>query len=118
MISPRLAEPFSVDSTPHDTTSVLATIEQKFHLAPLTTRDATVASLASAFARGGDDQGDDRDGWGGGQAAAGDSDGQAALGATGGLLLPGGSAMGMAVVGLALVAAGAARAVTRRRRSG
>ncbi|WP_207783971.1 acid phosphatase [Micromonospora globispora] len=117
VISPRLAEPFSVDSTPHDTTSVLATIEQKFHLAPLTTRDARVASLASAFA-GGDDQGDDRNGRAGGQAAAGASDGQAALGATGGLLLPGGSATGMAVVGLALVAAGAALAVTRRRRSG
>lgn len=73
-----------------------------------------MASLASAFTRG-DDQGDDRDGRGGGQAAAGAGDGQAALGATGELPIPGGSAMGMAVVGLALVAAGAALAVTRRR---
>ncbi|WP_319462354.1 acid phosphatase [Micromonospora sp. RTP1Z1] len=114
VISPRLAEPFSVDSTAHDTTSVLATIEQKFHLAPLGSRDATVASLASAFTRGDDhgDRGDD-----GGAGTGGSGGGQAAPGG-GELPITGTNAAGMAVSGVALVVAGAAALLSRRRRAG
>jgi phospholipase C len=36
-----------------DTTSILATIEHSFGLAPLSSRDASVSDLASAVARGG-----------------------------------------------------------------
>ncbi len=39
-----------VDSTQHDTTSVLSTIERRFGLKPLTARDAKVKDLSSAFA--------------------------------------------------------------------
>ncbi len=38
-----------VSSLPTDTTSILATIEARFHLAPLTSRDASVNSLARLF---------------------------------------------------------------------
>ena len=40
---------FAVDSTQHDTTSVLSTIEHRFGLKPLTSRDAKVHDLATAF---------------------------------------------------------------------
>jgi len=49
LISPRLAERFQVDSTSHDTTSILATIEHRFGLAPLTSRDARVADFAGVL---------------------------------------------------------------------
>jgi acid phosphatase len=49
LISPLLRERFSVDHTPHDTTSIMATIERRFHLAPLGTRDAAVADLFTAL---------------------------------------------------------------------
>jgi phospholipase C len=49
VISPWLRKPFTVDHTPHDTTSILATIEHRFGLAPLSTRDAAVADLTSAL---------------------------------------------------------------------
>ena len=49
VVSPRLPEEFSVDHTSHDTTSILATIEHRFGLAPLTSRDAAVADLSSVF---------------------------------------------------------------------
>ena len=39
----------TVDSTPHDTTSIVKTIEERYGLAPLSSRDAKVASLASAL---------------------------------------------------------------------
>jgi hypothetical protein len=39
-----------VDHSEHDTTSILATIEQRFGLPPLGTRDAPVATLATVFA--------------------------------------------------------------------
>ena len=45
VISPRLSQKFAVDHTSHDTTSILATIERRFNLAPLTSRDAAVADL-------------------------------------------------------------------------
>jgi hypothetical protein len=38
-----------VDHTEYDTTSILATIEKRFNLAPLSTRDALVNSLENAF---------------------------------------------------------------------
>ena len=48
LVSPALKHPFKVDHTEHDTTSILATIEHRFGLAPLTTRDAAVADLFRA----------------------------------------------------------------------
>ena len=44
---------FVVDHTQHDTTSILATIEHRFGLAPLTSRDAAVNDLSSVFRRRG-----------------------------------------------------------------
>jgi acid phosphatase len=49
VISPFLRRSFVVDNTSHDTTSILATIEHRFGLAPLTSRDAAVADLSSAY---------------------------------------------------------------------
>jgi len=49
LVSPWLHGPFVVDHAQHDTTSILATIEHRFGLAPLTTRDAAVADLSSVF---------------------------------------------------------------------
>ena len=49
VIAPHLRNSFVVDSTEHDTTSILATIEHRFGLDPLGTRDAQVADLSSAF---------------------------------------------------------------------
>jgi acid phosphatase len=45
VISPALSRRFAVDSTEHDTTSILATIERRFNLQPLGSRDAAVADL-------------------------------------------------------------------------
>ena len=42
-------EGFAVDSTEHDTTSILATIEHRYGLAPLATRDAAVSDLSSVW---------------------------------------------------------------------
>ncbi len=53
IISPKLEERFSVDHASHDTTSIIATIEHKYHLAPLGTRDAAVRDLSDEL--GGDD---------------------------------------------------------------
>jgi acid phosphatase len=52
IISPKLQRRFAVDHTSHDTTSILATIEHRFGLRPLSTRDASVADLARAIAPG------------------------------------------------------------------
>jgi phospholipase C len=63
IVSPFLRGNFVVDHTPHDTTSILATIERRFHLRPVSTRDARVNDLATVYdAKNpfGDD-GDDRD---------------------------------------------------------
>jgi acid phosphatase len=49
LISPQLRHSFSVDHASHDTTSIMATIERRFHLAPIGTRDARVADLFTAF---------------------------------------------------------------------
>jgi phospholipase C len=50
IVSPHLKHKFVVDSTQHDTTSILATIEHRFGLAALSSRDAAVADLSSVFA--------------------------------------------------------------------
>jgi phospholipase C len=47
IISPNLHEKFSVDHQSYDTTSLLATIEHQYDLAPLGTRDAAVADLST-----------------------------------------------------------------------
>jgi acid phosphatase len=49
VISPNLKGPFVVDHTEYDTTTVLATIEQRYGLAPLATRDAAMNTLANVF---------------------------------------------------------------------
>jgi phospholipase C len=49
IIAPRLKGRFVVDSAEHDTTSILATIEHRFGLEPLGTRDAAVNDLSTAF---------------------------------------------------------------------
>jgi acid phosphatase len=49
VIAPRLRDDFVVDHTQYDTTSILSTIEHRFGLAPLTSRDAAVNDLSSVF---------------------------------------------------------------------
>ena len=49
VISPRLRGDFVVDHTQHDTTSIIATIEHRYGLAALSTRDAAVNDLSSVF---------------------------------------------------------------------
>jgi phospholipase C len=49
VLAPGLRGDFVVDHTSHDTTSVLSTIEQRYGLAPLSTRDAAAAPLTSVF---------------------------------------------------------------------
>ena len=48
-MSPFLKGDFVVDQTSHDTTSILATIEHRFGLQPLSSRDAQVADLSTVF---------------------------------------------------------------------
>jgi phospholipase C len=52
LISPALRRPFLVDHTSHDTTSIMATIERRWHLPPIGIRDARVADLSTAFPGG------------------------------------------------------------------
>jgi phospholipase C len=70
IIAPRLRSDFAVDHTQYDTTSILATIEHRFALAPLSTRDAAVNDLSMVFrareAGGGDGGGGGDRGGGGG----------------------------------------------------
>jgi phospholipase C len=49
VISPFLQDDFVVDHAQHDTTSILATIEHRFGLAALGTRDAAVRDLSSVY---------------------------------------------------------------------
>jgi acid phosphatase len=49
IIAPGLKGSFVVDSKEHDTTSILATIEHRFGLAPLSTRDAAANDLSSVW---------------------------------------------------------------------
>ncbi len=50
VISPGLRGNFAVDHTQYDTTSILALIEERYGLAPLSSRDAAVNSLSDVFA--------------------------------------------------------------------
>jgi acid phosphatase len=50
VISPGLRGNFVVDHTQYDTTSILALIEERYGLAPLSSRDAAVNSLSDVFA--------------------------------------------------------------------
>jgi phospholipase C len=50
VIAPGLSGSFVVDHASHDTTSVVATIEQRFGVDALTSRDAAVQDLATVFA--------------------------------------------------------------------
>ena len=49
VFAPHLKGRFVVDSTEHDTTSILATIEHRFGLEPLASRDAAVSDLSTVF---------------------------------------------------------------------
>jgi phospholipase C len=49
VLSPQLRGDFVVDHTQHDTTSIVATIERRFDLDPLGSRDAAVNDLSSVF---------------------------------------------------------------------
>jgi len=49
ILSPRLRGEFVVDHTPYDTTSIIATLERRYGLRPLATRDAEVADLGAVF---------------------------------------------------------------------
>ena len=53
VLAPGLRDDFVVDHVTHDTTSIMATIEHRFGLPPVSTRDAAVNDLSSVFsARG------------------------------------------------------------------
>ena len=49
ILAPHLQTDFVVDSAQYDTTSILATIEHRWGLAPLGTRDAAVRDLSSVY---------------------------------------------------------------------
>jgi acid phosphatase len=49
VIAPHLKHKFVVDSSEHDTTSILATIEHRYGLGSLGTRDAAVSDLSTVF---------------------------------------------------------------------
>ena len=49
VLAPRLQGSFVIDSAQHDTTSILSTIEHRFGLRPLGTRDAAVTDLSTVF---------------------------------------------------------------------
>ncbi len=49
VIAPRLQDNFVVDHTQYDTTSILATIEHRYGLAPLGPRDGAVNDLSTVF---------------------------------------------------------------------
>jgi phospholipase C len=49
VIAPQLRGSFAVDHTAYDTTSILATVEHRFGLAPLSSRDAAVHGLEGVF---------------------------------------------------------------------
>ena len=66
IIAPRLRGDFVVDSAQHDTTSILATIEHRFGLAALGTRDAAVKDLSTVFRAREAGDGGGGDGGGGG----------------------------------------------------
>jgi hypothetical protein len=48
-LAPGLRRGFSVDHASHDTTSIMATIEHRFGLRPVSSRDAQVQDLSTVF---------------------------------------------------------------------
>jgi acid phosphatase len=50
-LAPGLRRGFSVDHASHDTTSIMATIEHRFGLQPVSSRDAQVQDLSTVFRR-------------------------------------------------------------------
>ena len=54
-MAPHLRGPFIVDHTSYDTTSILATLERRYGLPRLGSRDATVEDLANVFEQKADD---------------------------------------------------------------
>jgi phospholipase C len=65
VIAPGLRDDFVVDHVSHDTTSIMATIEHRFGVAPVSTRDAAVNDLSSVFsARGPQRRSDGHDRYG------------------------------------------------------
>jgi acid phosphatase len=51
-LAPGLAHGFTVDHASHDTTAIMATIEHRFGLRPVTSRDARVQDLSTVFKHG------------------------------------------------------------------
>jgi acid phosphatase len=51
-LAPGLRRGFTVDHTQHDTTSILATIEHRFGLDPVSSRDAQTRDMSSVFSAG------------------------------------------------------------------
>ena len=49
IIAPQTESTFAVDHTQYDTTSILATIEHRWGLQPLGSRDAAVNDLSNVF---------------------------------------------------------------------
>ena len=49
MLAPHLPGDFVVDDTQYDTTSIMATIERRFGVAPVSSRDAAVNDLSHVF---------------------------------------------------------------------
>jgi phospholipase C len=49
VLAPGLRDDFVVDHTPYDTTSIMATIERRFRLDPVSSRDAAVNDMSSVF---------------------------------------------------------------------
>jgi phospholipase C len=49
ILAPHLPRPEGVDHTQYDTTSILATIERRFRLSPLSSRDGSVNDLSHVF---------------------------------------------------------------------
>ena len=49
VLAPGLQRGFAVDHVSHDTTSIMATIEHRFGLRPVSTRDAAVEDLSTVF---------------------------------------------------------------------
>jgi acid phosphatase len=85
IIAPRLRGDFVVDHTQYDTTSILTTIEHRYGLAPLSTRDAAVRDLSTVFrARAGGGGGDGGGGGGGDGGGGGGGDGGGGGGGDGG----------------------------------
>jgi acid phosphatase len=50
-LAPGLRRGFTVDHASHDTTSIMATIEHRFDLRPVSSRDAQVQDLSTVFSR-------------------------------------------------------------------